>query len=305
MSRVISVIGSDIHLSHEAPAARSNEPDWYKAQSRPLDQVRQLCSRYDCPFIIAGDIFHHWKSVPETINFALDKFNFPAVSIAGQHDLPMHNYGELYRSAYKTLVLAGRLKDISEGGVVEIYSKGTKIKVVGYSWGNQIEPWLGVDRSIAISHSYVWTDSCSYVGASEENNISMLKGKLEGFAAAAFGDNHHGFLRKSNGIDVLNCGCLIRRRSEERNRPAYVGLLFDDLHIERYELDTSEDLWLDECNPEVSVAESIESNLDGFLKELSDISVDSLDYRQALHSYLRDNKVSDSLRSTIVEILGE
>ena len=42
MGKVLAILCSDIHLSHNAPVARSAEPDWYIAMKRPLDEIADL-----------------------------------------------------------------------------------------------------------------------------------------------------------------------------------------------------------------------------------------------------------------------
>ena len=115
MSKVIAVLCSDIHLSHKPPVARSSEDDWYAAMARTLDQVLDISNEHTAPLIIAGDLFDRWNSQPELINFAMGSFRafqHGVYAIPGQHDLPYHDYTEIHKSAYYTLVKAGVIIDI-------------------------------------------------------------------------------------------------------------------------------------------------------------------------------------------------
>lgn len=98
---VIAVLCSDIHLCHTCPPARSNEPNWYDAMARTLDELAGIASHYYVPILCAGDVFDRWNSPPELINFAI-KHLPPMHCIPGQHDLPNHSLEDIRRSAYST-----------------------------------------------------------------------------------------------------------------------------------------------------------------------------------------------------------
>src|SRR3990172_3116798 len=99
----IAILTADWHLSHKPPIFRSTEPDWYAAMQRPLDEIISLSVIHHCPVLCAGDIFHKWNSPPELINFVMSQADCTKLTIAGQHDLPNHNFREIERSAYWTL----------------------------------------------------------------------------------------------------------------------------------------------------------------------------------------------------------
>ena len=72
-TRVIAILCADVHLSLNPPVWRSNEPDWFAAMKRPLDEIKELQKKnHDCPVFCAGDIFHKWDSPAELINWAID-----------------------------------------------------------------------------------------------------------------------------------------------------------------------------------------------------------------------------------------
>src|ERR1700722_8447281 len=100
---VIAITISDVHLSPKAPSFRSTEPDWYAYQDRVLDQVNYWSEKYEVPVLAAGDICDYWLSPPEMINRVSKKIK-GWYSIPGQHDLPNHQYHDIHRSAYQTLV---------------------------------------------------------------------------------------------------------------------------------------------------------------------------------------------------------
>ena len=100
---IIAIFAADLHLSLKAPIWRSTEQDWFEAMLRPLVELRTLATLHNCPIVYAGDIFDKWNSPPELINFAIEHLP-KGHAIPGQHDLPLHNYEDIRKSAYWTLV---------------------------------------------------------------------------------------------------------------------------------------------------------------------------------------------------------
>jgi hypothetical protein len=308
--KVIAVCCSDIHLSLTPPVSRSAEPNWLDAQARAIKQLAVLCGENDCPLVIAGDVFDKSAPVPELINFTIEQFSvFPAIyAIPGQHDLPMHRYEDVHKSGYWTLVKAGTIKDISNK-----CQWSSHVRFFGFPWGPEIQPppdlgkelFLGKELlNVAIAHAYIWRQGKGYPGAPETALVSAFRDNLVGYQVAIFGDNHNGFITTWVGGTVINCGCLIRRKSDEKKLKPQVGLLLEDGVVEVHHLDCSEDLWIDQ--PEVQEEPANLIGLDQFLKELASLDEDNfLDFRQNLRQFLdsTDNKVSDGAKLVITDVL--
>lgn len=310
-SKVIAILCADIHLSHEPPVWRSNEPDWYAAMKRPLDEINELMFKYQCPLLCTGDVFNKWKSEPELINWALA--NLPHMrSIAGQHDLPEHRYDNLYRSAYETLVRAERIRNMS--GFVDDRSV-LKFNVCAFPFGTPITPCIKPtgtpysDKSIyvAIVHEYVWTGKHRYPTAPKEARIEtrsgkMIKGKLYGYDVIVYGDNHKGFITHVGKTTVFNCGTLMRRKSDEEDYKPKVGLLYSNGTVEPYYLDISKDKHL--TAEEVKDVEEIEQlDMELFAKELRTLSASALDFADAMKRFWRSDKTKKAVRHIITKAM--
>lgn len=309
MSKVMAIAVADIHLSHIAPVARSPELDWYKAQIRVLQQLTQLQSEHKAPLLVAGDIFDRWNSPAELINFAIEWLAGRIWAVPGQHDMPYHSIHELRKSAYWTLMKSskGDLSDylgdrvVTEDGVV----------VVGFPWGEEVKPYAnhqersGLENvpSIALIHQYAWTRGIGgYPGAPKEQRVDQMKDVFVGYAFAIFGDNHTPFVTKVGDCTVVNCGCLIPRKIDERKIEPAAWLLYDDGTVEPHYLDTSEDLWMETADTIIS------EQLEGFatfLDELGATESDRLDYRDALERYIEHNKVSGGTKRELINAMGD
>ena len=303
VSEVIALLTADIHLSHMPPVARSAEPDWYETMGRYLTEV-DVMSRVEfrkgtkqLPVICAGDIFDRWNAGPELINFAIDYLP-KMYAVAGQHDLPHHNLDDLHRSAYWTLVEAGTITNLESGRAYAV----NDMVLYGFPWGVELGGLIRGDGNqllIAVTHAYIYDQGHRYPGASKTSHLGNFVNRLRGFDVAVFGDNHSSFLATAGNCNVINCGCLFRRKQDERSYKPSVGLLYDDGSIKQRFLDTSQDKWIDE----LPVTVEGESDLTEFLAELKSADSEALDFRDAVLRHLKDHDVTDGVKAELLEAL--
>lgn len=299
---VTAILVSDIHLSHKPPVARSAEVCWYTAMQRPLVQLMKLANKYKCPTICGGDLFDKWNSPAELINFAMDHLPHPFYSVAGQHDLPLHNYDDIEKSAFWTLVKSTRIQ-VLDNTLVQTLDG---ISLHGFSWGSEVTPCPerhALDDSIhlAVIHAYVWQKGFGHPGASEDSQLKAWSGRLQGYDAVLFGDNHVPFQKGK----VLNPGSFMRRKSDEINHKPCVGLLHRDGSITLEYLDCSEDKWIDPLG--VLETASSESGLDlsGFLEELTGLADSDLNFADAVLKFMETKSVHEGVRRLLLNAIGQ
>ena len=289
-----AIFASDIHLTHKPPGFRSEEPDWYETMRRQLRDLCKLQERLDVPVIIAGDIFHHWKQVPELINFAIQEMP-KCYGIPGQHDLPNHSYEDIERSAYWTLVEAGILHHLEPDAPVQT----DELELFGFPWGFDPEPCLSDSEliKIAVVHKYCWVGKYKYPQAPLANQLSQFK--LSGYAAAVFGDNHIGWVSKN----VCNCGGFFRMTKADLDRQPFVGVLMEDGSIQKHILDTSNDIY-SSSSDNITTAGPID--LGGFTEGLLELrNSEELDFAKVVRRYCAENEVSPSTRTIILDTIDE
>ena len=297
---MIAVLCSDVHLSHKPPVFRSNEPDWYEAMDRSLEQLRWLQNYFSAPVVIAGDLFHKWNAPAELINFAMRALPDVVYAIPGQHDLPNHDLESIDRSAYWTLVAAGRIHNLTPG-TLAVHDDG--LAMYGFPWGVPLKP-PAISESdgilLAVVHRFLWKRGYGYEGADERYLVSATKGLLNGYHAAVFGDNHQGFLAPA--IDTINTGTLMRRAANEINYSPQVGLLLDDGVILRMELDVREDKHIDLQQ----ALEMVETTIDmtEFVGALAGLYSDALDFGNAVERFLTQNGIADRVRTRVMEAIN-
>lgn len=301
MKRIIALFMSDPHLSLTPPIWRSAEPDWLAAQARPFEELDGLEQRYACPVFCAGDIFDKWSVYPEIINFALE--HLPVIyGIPGQHDLPNHNEDEIQKSAYWTLVQAGKVIPLHPD-FLHSYQFGSNWYANGFAFGSKINPGKSSRdlRHIAIIHQYNCTKHTSYPGAPIESFVSKSRKEFEGYEIVVCGDNHQTFECRIGKTLFWNSGCFIQRHSNEADYKPRIGMLTEDGKIISHYLDTSKDkhLSIEDSEKEVS-----KMDITDLMEELNKLTDSKHNFTQAVERYLQQHGSTKEVKQIIAEAIG-
>lgn len=304
-SQVAAFFAADLHFCHKPPIARSAEEDWYEVQKGYLKQLQKYSQI--APIVIAGDVFDKWNVPPELINLLL-KYMPQVYAVPGQHDLPNHDYGQLHRSAYGTLVEAGKIINLEPGHPVEVPG-WHPIRLWGFPWGFEIKPPRqpdGLVTDIAVVHAFVWKDEATkHQGATDEQSAISHKKKLKGYDAAVFGDNHCPFtIQYKSGFLLHNCGGFMRRRIDEIDHKPSVGMLQAEpetgkLSIVREYLNVSEDKFIDE-----EIASTLkQGGMEDLIHELTDLADVGIDFDSALRRTLDNLDVPIIVKEHVLSCL--
>lgn len=301
--KVIAIFIADIHLSLNPPIWRSAEDNWKDVMKKPLDEIKELQNRYNCPVICAGDIFDKWNSSAELINFAIDNLPRPMYCIPGQHDLPLHNIEDIEKSAYWTIYLSDIIKDISNTKDGIIPDEENKIALYGFPFGMEIKPLNNKTKGyihIAVIHQYAWITGHSYPDAPNDSYLHMNEKNLMGYDIIVYGDNHKGFKTTvNNKSTIFNCGTLMRRKSDEINYKPQIGLLLNTGEVKTHYLDISKDKYLDSYSKE----ENNKLDMDSFFKELEKLGETNLDFTETIKQYMDKEKVKTEVRNIIYKAM--
>ncbi len=302
-SNIAAIVIGDVHLQKKPPKARSAEPDWFEAMKRPLMQIHKLLEKSpDAEVFYVGDIVNHWDSSAELINFALEYLP-KGYSIAGQHDLPNHNLKDIKRSAYWTLVKANHLEHLPSGIAIPITGK---LCLTGFSWKEKFvppDPNRDLMLRIALVHKYIWTNThTGYLHAPEKGLWSNVRKKLKGYDLCFFGDNHIPF-SKVGSPNVINCGSIMNRNTDQRSDPCFVWTVYGDGRFGCISLDTSEDKWLSVDELKKQLPSTID--LRGLTERLSKLGNKPTNFIDLLQKIIRSKKVGKSVRNVIRELIKE
>lgn len=295
--RIAAIACADLHLSLKPPIARSCE-DWLAAQKRSIDQLCLLAEVHRCPVLCAGDVTDKATGPPELITFLLR--NLPTmVAVAGNHDLPNHDYKSLRKSVYGVLVEAGKIVNLEPGRPLPIHGDSAPIRIHGFPYGTEPTPLKAdsLNIEIALVHKYVWTEATgSYPGAPESGRLREFKKQVAGYDVVIIGDNHTPFGCASEKQRIVNVGGFLRRKIDEQNHKPSVVLIYSDGMTVRHHLDCSKDQFVD--------AGEIEKVLSGigcqtFIEALSDLGAAAIDFAAAVEHTMEREKVADAVKNLI------
>lgn len=303
--KVVGILCSDIHLSHTPPKARQGERDWYGAMARPLGELQALSEKYKAPILCAGDVFDTWKVPPELINFALD-FLPNMYAIPGQHDMPLHSMSLIKKSAFWTMVLAGKIKPLLTPKPVDI----GRVVLYGFPWGVPIRPPVDPIEGkihIALAHDFFWIKGHSFTGAPIDHQAHQYATRVQGFNCVAFGDNHKGFKIRLDGVPVMNCGGFMRRKSDEKQYRPQVGLFCASGRLITHRMSTANESFMTDGQIEAGHPNKKPSELSDLVSKLASISDQVTDYTEALRWMIehqeRKKPVSKRVKRIIMEAL--
>ena len=307
MSEVLLVAVSDLHLDHKPPGARAERGSrWYDAMKRQLTELREVCEEYDCPLVVAGDVFNDgWRTTrtpPELVNFAIDQFSqFPkeVYAVPGQHDLPYHRYNDMKRSAYWTLVKSKVVTHLPSG---HVFARGS-YTLEGVPWGCPVPERAskGSAVHIAVVHRYCWWADRCHPGCDPKDNVAHVPNQFPGYGVVLFGDNHKGFQTKVGGASVSNCGTFMRRGADEKEYVPFATLVHKDGSVSRHDyLSTSEDEW-------VSYLGSTESTdaVSKFADALEGIKVVWESFPATVREEMKRQNLDPAVRRAVLECLED
>lgn len=303
--QVVGIFCSDVHFSENPPVARSVETDWFKVQERYCEQLYDLHRKYNAPVFIAGDLFTRWDSRAHLISQVISWIKpFKPYCIPGNHDLPGHNYLELLKSAYWTLVQADAITHLSPGGTDTIGS----LIIHPFPYGHKVVPpnlKTSLCLNVALIHDYIWSHGTGYIDAPEGQRLKYWKKKLEGYDIAVFGDNHKPFLIKGeNRCSVLNCGSLMRLNSDQVEHKPIVGLLYSDGEMRKHYLNCEQDKFLDAGAELKEIEKGLEIDLSEFTEELQNLQSERLDFTKVVLRWMEKHSIPPQIRTVILRAIG-
>lgn len=304
-AKVQAIVVSDLHFS-TSPLSRAEKGEaWKKVTAFYWNQVQQASKIYgQVPIIVAGDVFNLWNSSAEVINMAMQIMTHPNIyAIPGQHDLPLHQIKDIGKSAYWTLVCAGRIKNLVEGDVIRIGN----LRVHSFPFGTKIIPpnrQVSDHVNVAICHQYIWSDNRnSFTDAPRECFIGNIAEQIKGYQVACFGDNHQAFTfrlgtyksgKEFTGTEVMNCGGFMCRNSDQKDYRPRIGFIYSDGTI-GIEYLQKEDKWL--RRDEIDIPDN--PDLEQLMSLLEEETSTVFDYRETMEKFFIRYKTEPVLKRMI------
>lgn len=269
--KVDAILTADWHLREDTPICRTD--DFWQAQWKKVDFIRDLQIKYECPVIHAGDLFNHWKPSPYLLSNTINHLPYNFCSVCGNHDLPQHSL-ELKEKSGINVIDVALSKDI-----FYIFNKG--------HWGELPEyPSLIMkDKKILVWHVMTWVGNQPWPGCTDLSAEQILN-KYPQFDLIVTGHNHKAFVVEKDGRLLVNPGSLTRQEADKDEHvprvylwyaksntvtPIYLPIeknVISREHLDKIkERDERISAFVERLNTDWQIGISFEENLERFEKE--------------------------------------
>ena len=303
------VLSSDWHLRSDVPRCRSEE-EFHHSMLRKLEFMGDVCNKYECPLVCAGDIGHHpaktWSIwLIERVVDILKSITFGVFAVPGQHDLPNHNIENIRDSVFGVLIKAEAVKLLAYGD--EPITINDNILLYGFPYGTDINDHE-VDKGykhIAVVHKMVLKDKELWPGQTDPKAALLLK--KHNYDLIVSGDNHQAFTETYyKGKLLVNSGSMMRQRSDQIDFEPRIYLWnskTNEVDIKYLPIDpaaVSSDFVTEEKEKENRMEALVSS-----LKNDTEQYEAGLDFEKNVELHIQKNKVSKSIFFKMEEAIIE
>lgn len=280
-----AIFCADLHLRDDVPASRTD--NYFEAQMKKIEFIDDLATKYSCPVLVAGDIFHKAKSSKALEIAIINTLNITWEGIPGNHDLPGHNIDKLFDSSLGVLS-AAQTMTISSTPLDEV----DKLKLSDFI--------SSTDRTIGLIHKLVHADVKVMAG---DKVISYSAKKLlkenPDCDIIVSGDNHQTFVVKEGKQLLVNPGSMMRMTADQQNHKPCIFLYYAESNtVKQVFLPIEENVISREHIDKVN---KYNERLDSFVQRINDQFELSLSFEKNIESYLKVNDVREPVKNIIWE----
>lgn len=285
------IVCADLHLREDRPRCRIDE-DWIQTQENALNQLADICIKYDSNLFLIGDIFHRSTEFRMVIYIQklaekLKAHKLSILYLCGNHDMLYHCSSNIDKSAI------GLLRNSENCFYI-------KDSFEGVSASNFDEP-DDKNAEIVFKHTLVFPDAKSIPLNCDGTTAKEL---LEEFPNAEYiftGDYHHNFHYEKNGRHVVNSGCLLRQASDFKDYQCGVYFCDTDKNIIEFIPIIDSEQLIDDSY--ILQENEREERIDNFVQKLKDTESVSLDFLANVETALQSNELESDLKEVIEELL--
>ncbi len=304
--KALAILTADWHIRESIPTCRTD--NFYQTQKRKLEWIAGLSHEYEIPVILAGDLFHKWKTSPQLESLAIqildDCFGHGygnVFCIPGNHDLPNHSVKEIKRSSYFVVYKSNVLANDWFGDRILFSDLYPTLKSVIYSFafGQEIE---NVEREdgvlkICVAHQLTYDSKKPWADCKADSAKSLLK-KYDGYDLIVVGDNHQSFVTEYEGRLLVNPGCITRQTGAFVNFKPSVYIWYSDNTVERKYIPIEKEVI---NRDHLKKVEERNEKLDAFVETLKDNKDIDLNFIENLKKYVDSNDIKDKIVNKLWE----
>lgn len=302
---MIIVATGDLHLTTVKPKRRKD--NYWEHQWEKINYIQNMAKQVKASCIVQpGDFTDSHKAndflKQYIINWANERKNkgawIPIYCVYGQHDMRYHS-SQLENTPLRVLQAAGVVNLLSDKPE-EFADHHHEVHIYGAGWNEEI-PVPGNAYNILVTHRMIYQEKLWSKQEEGERAVGLLiKTKFDMIVS---GDNHQSFLEKKGARYLINCGSLMRMKSDQINHHPCVYIIDTaERKVEKklIPIFAAEDVFdLEKVKKEKERDEKIEAFV-AKLKE-SDKPLD-LDFAEALRKRLPE--LDEETNRMIEEIMG-
>jgi len=226
---------ADLHITDKTPRYRKD--DYLETGLRKLEWIVNKANDLDAVLLLSGDVFDSvtikWEVV-NRVTAILQNCRYTPIAIAGQHDM-VNKVADLLNTP---------LFNLAVNGVIEVIGTSTNGSTVGQRTGIQGQQYHGPmpvpegENNIILIHKSITPEEPPFFlgdALSAEDAVKLYRG----FRVIVAGDYHLPFHVKIDGIDVVNCGPMMRDKKDKRElKPCvwHIGKRFEDVKVTKIEI---------------------------------------------------------------------
>lgn len=287
------ILTADWHLREDLPVCRTD--NFWKAQWRKVDFVRQLQQEHGCPIIHSGDLFNHWKPSPfllsETIKHLPDKF----YTIYGNHDLPQHNLELADKCGIYVLLNANTVKLLEGTHWGELPTRTS----YAYSFWNTFSGKNEFNRKILVWHVMTYMKK-PWPDCTDPLATKLLR-QYPQYDLIVTGHNHQAFWTEEEERLLVNPGSLTRQSAAQIEFKPRVYLWYASSNsVSPVYLPIEEDVI---SRDHIDAANQRDDRIDAFISQLQGDWKVGMSFEENLEEFQKANTISDSVMNIVYKMI--
>jgi DNA repair exonuclease SbcCD nuclease subunit len=283
MNRVVAILCSDFHLREDTPICRTD--DFWKAQWKKVQFIKDLQREHNVPTIHAGDLFNNWKPSPLLLSMAIEYLPAGFHSIYGNHDLPQHNIELAHKCGINTLVKAGKVELLR-----------------GIHWNNKFEDisiLLESGIRMLVWHIITYSGRSPYPGCTDPSATALLR-RYPKYNLIVTGHNHQSFVVEYEGRLLVNPGSITRHDADQQDFKPRVYLLYENNTVEPVYLPIEQGVISRE---HLERNEQRNERIEAFISRLTGEWETGVSFEENLERFFQANEVKDSVKQIIYKAI--
>lgn len=195
------IITADWHLMEKERIPPCRVDDYWETQWEKVKEILSLQDTYECPILIAGDFFEHWKTSPRLLNHCIKILKGRDIySIIGNHDMPQHNIDLMDKSGLNTLFTAGSIH----------YLKNH----IDWEGKRKYKPLIIKGKKVLFVHMMVWEGEKPWPGCVDPEAGKALK-LFPDIDLLVTGHNHKTIVKRKGERLLINPGSITRHKADQ------------------------------------------------------------------------------------------